>query len=133
MTKKIIFSDKAPKPVGPYSQAVRAGQLVFCAGQVPIDPASGKITATDISAQTEQVIKNIQAVLAAENLTLENVVKTTVFMKDLQDFAKMNDVYARHFKAETAPARSTFQVARLPLDALVELEVIAAADQERTA
>jgi len=128
MPKKIILSKDAPKPVGPYNQAVRAGDLVFCAGQVPIDPQAGKITATDITAQTHQALKNISAVLSVEKLTLENVVKATVFLKDLGDFAKMNDVYSQYFKTETAPARSTVQVVRLPLDALVEIEVIAQAN-----
>lgn len=125
MTKKIIFSEQAPKPVGPYNQAVKTGNLIFCAGQVPIDPQTGKITAEGITAQTHQVLKNIKAVLSAEALTLEHVVKTTVFMKDLSDFAKMNEVYGQYFKNETAPARSTIQVVRLPLDSLVEIEVIA--------
>jgi len=113
--------------VGPYNQAVRTGNLIFCAGQIPIDPQAGKITATDVTAQTHQVIKNIKAVLSAEKCTLENVVKATVFLKDLNDFAKMNEVYGQYFKNETAPARSTIQVAKLPLDSLVEIEVIAAA------
>jgi len=127
MTKKIVFSDKAPKPVGPYNQAVRTGNLIFCAGQIPVDPSAGKITATEVTAQTHQVIRNIQAVLSAEKCTLENVVKATVFLKDLNDFAKMNEVYGQYFKNETAPARSTIQVAKLPLDSLVEIEVVAAA------
>ncbi|HLF17731.1 MAG TPA: RidA family protein [Candidatus Omnitrophota bacterium] len=125
MTKKIIFSKEAPKPIGPYSQAVKTGNLIYCAAQIPIDPQAGKIIAQDITAQTHQVFKNIRAVLSAEGLTLEHVVKTTVFLKDLNDFAKMNEVYAQYFKAETAPARSTVQVARLPMDSLVEIEAIA--------
>ena len=125
MTKKIILSEQAPKPIGPYNQAVKTGNLIFCAGQVPIDPKAGKILAEGITAQTHQVLKNIQGVLSAESLTLEHVVKATVFMKDLADFAKMNEVYSQYFKNETAPARSTIQVARLPLDSLVEIEVIA--------
>lgn len=125
MTKKIIFSESAPKPIGPYNQAVKTGNLIFCAGQIPTDPKAGKITATDITTQTHQVLKNIQAVLSKESLTLEHVVKATVFLKDLNDFAKMNEVYAQYFKSETAPARSTVQVVRLPLDSLVEIEVVA--------
>ena len=125
MTKKIILSEHAPKPVGPYNQAVRTGNLVFCAGQIPINPKSGKMEAQDITAQTQQIFANIKAVLAAAGTSLEQVVKATVFMKDLSDFGKMNEVYAQHFKSESAPARSTFQVARLPMDALVEIEVIA--------
>jgi len=126
MTKKIIFSEGAPKPIGPYNQAVKTGNLIFCAGQIPIDPLAGKITATDITAQTHQVLKNIKAVLSAEKCTLDHVVKATVFLKDLNDFAKMNEVYGQYFKNETAPARSTIQAVRLPLDSLVEIEVVAA-------
>ena len=125
MTKKIILAEGAPKPIGPYNQAVKTGNLIFCAGQVPIDPQVGKITATDITAQTHQVLRNIKAVLSAEKLTLEHVVKATVFLKDLNDFAKMNEVYGQYFKNETAPARSTVQVVRLPLDSLIEIEVVA--------
>ncbi|MCA9407828.1 MAG: RidA family protein [Candidatus Omnitrophica bacterium] len=125
MNKTIIFSSDAPKPVGPYNQAVKTGNLVFLAGQIPIDPTVGKITATDVAAQTHQIIKNIQAVLTKAGTSLDKVIKTTVFMKDLKDFSQMNEVYAQYFKAETAPARSTIQVAALPLDSLVEIEVVA--------
>lgn len=123
--KKIICSEGAPKPVGPYNQAVRSGNLVFLAGQIPLDPKTGKIRDGGIKEQTAQVMANIKAVLAEAGSSLEKVVKTTVFMKDLKDFAAMNEVYAAHFNVETAPARSTIQVARLPLDALVEIEVVA--------
>jgi len=125
MAKKIILSEQAPKPIGPYNQAVKTGNLVFCAGQIALDPKTGKMVEGDVSVQARQVIENIKSVLSAAGTTLDQVVKTTVFLKDLNDFAKMNGVYSQYFKNETAPARSTIQVARLPLDALVEIEVVA--------
>ena len=121
---QILSTDNAPAAVGPYSQAIRTGNLVFCAGQIPLVPSSMKIEATDVEGQTLQVLANVQAVLAAAGLTLANVVKSTVFLKDLGDFAKMNALYEIAF-AGHKPARSTIQVAKLPLDALVEIEVIA--------
>lgn len=121
---QIHSSDQAPAAVGPYSQAVRSGQLLFCAGMLPLVPASMKIEAAEIEGQTRQVLTNIQALLGAAGLTLANVVKSTVFLKDLTDFAKMNALYAEAF-AGHKPARSTVQVAKLPLDALVEIEVMA--------
>ncbi len=121
---QIISTDKAPAAVGPYSQAVRSGQLLFCAGMLPLVPASMKIEAADIEGQTHQVFENVKGLLSASGLTLANVVKATVFMKDLADFAKMNAIYAANFNGH-APARSTVQVAKLPLDALVEIELIA--------
>jgi 2-iminobutanoate/2-iminopropanoate deaminase len=121
---QILSTDNAPAAVGPYSQAVRTGHLVFCAGQIPLVPATMKIEASDIEGQTRQVLANVQAVLAAAGLTLANVVKSTVFLKDLGDFAKMNALYEAAF-AGHKPARSTIQVAKLPLDALVEIEVVA--------
>ncbi|MCA9398313.1 MAG: RidA family protein [Candidatus Omnitrophica bacterium] len=129
MSKKIIFSEAAPKPVGPYNQAVSAGGFVFLAGQIPLDPSSGKMVDGDVVAQTERVFENIKAVLAKAGLTLENVVKTTVFMQDLAEFAQMNGVYSRYFEEQTAPARSTVQVAGLPLGAKVEIEVVAVEDR----
>ena len=125
MKKEIILSAEAPKPVGPYNQAVKAGNFVFCAGQIPIDSATNDLVAGDATAQTQQVIKNIKAVLKTAGTSLDNVLKATVFLKDLNDFVAMNAVYAKYFKAETAPARSTIQVVRLPKDSLVEIEVIA--------
>lgn len=125
MPKKIIFSEQAPKPVGPYHQAIKTGNLIYCAGQIPIDPKTGQIVAGDVSVQAHQVLENIKAVLSAAGSSLEKVVKSTVFLKDLNDFAKMNQVYGQYFKNETAPARSTIQVARLPMDSLVEIEVVA--------
>lgn len=120
----IHSTDKAPAAVGPYSQAVRSGNLLFCAGMLPLVPASMKIEATEIEGQTKQVLANITALLESTGLSLTNVVKSTVFLKDLGDFAKMNTLYAEAF-APHKPARSTVQVAKLPLDALVEIEVIA--------
>lgn len=120
----IHTTDTAPAAVGPYSQAVRSGQLLFCAGMLPLVPSSMKIEATEIEGQTTQVLANITALLTSAGLSLSQVVKTTVFLKDLGDFAKMNALYAAAF-GEHKPARSTVQVAKLPLDALVEIEVIA--------
>lgn len=125
MQKVIIRSEEAPKPVGPYQQAVKAGNLVFLAGQIPLDPKTGDMVPGGVTEQTERVIQNIKAVLKAAGTSLDNVVKATVFLKDLNDFAKMNEVYAKYFAAETAPARSTIQVAKLPKDSLVEIEVVA--------
>jgi len=123
--KKIISSDRAPKAIGPYSQAVDAGDLVFLSGQIPLDPASGQfVGAGDVVAQTERVIQNMKGVLEAAGLTLGHVVRTTVFMVDLAEFAKMNEVYARYFAAEP-PARSTVQVSALPRGARVEIDAIA--------
>ncbi|MFO7320687.1 MAG: RidA family protein [Chloroflexota bacterium] len=124
MSKNAIQTDKAPAAVGPYSQAIVANGMVFTAGQVPLDPSTGKLVEGDIRAQTTQVLKNVQAVLEAAGSSLDKVVKTTVFLKDLNDFAAMNETYAQFFTNQP-PARSTVQVARLPLDALVEIETIA--------
>jgi 2-iminobutanoate/2-iminopropanoate deaminase len=122
--KKIIRTDHAPAALGPYSQAVDAGDLVFVAGQVPIDPASGKIEVADISAQTRQVLENVRAILEAADLSLANVVKATVFLQSMDDFKSMNAVYAGYFP-DSPPARAAVEVAGLPLGALVEIEVIA--------
>ena len=124
--KQIIATHEAPKAVGPYSQAVAVGGFLFCAGQIPLDPATGEITGSDVTAQTERVCRNIAAVLAANGMTFAHVVKTTVFMTDLAQFAAMNAVYAQYF-TEPHPARSTVQVAALPRGAQVEIEVLAAA------
>lgn len=123
---KIISSPNAPAAVGPYSQAVRSGNLIFCSGQIPIDPATGKIEAADVEGQIQQVIKNIRAVLATEGIGLQHVIKATMFLQDMADFPKVNPIYETEF-AGHKPARSTIQVARLPLNALVEIEVIAEA------
>lgn len=125
MKPQIVATDKAPKAVGPYSQAVRAGEFLFCAGQIPLDPATGQLVAGGIQEQTARVLENIKAVLASQGIGLEHVVKTTVFMTQLADFAAMNEVYAKSFPTNP-PARSTVQVAALPKGAQVEIEVIAA-------
>jgi 2-iminobutanoate/2-iminopropanoate deaminase len=124
MSKKVISAPDAPQAVGPYSQGIRVGDLVFLAGQIPTIPATGEFPAGGITEQAEQVIANIKALLAAEGLTLANVVKSSVFLADLADFAAMNAVYAKHFIAPF-PARSTFQVAGLPKGAKIEIEVVA--------
>ena len=125
MSKKIISSDQAPKAIGPYSQAVDLGDLVFLSGQIPLDPASGQVVgAGDIQAQTERVLQNVQGVLKTAGLTMANVVRTTVFMVDLAEFARMNEIYAKYFPSEP-PARSTVQVVALPRGARVEIDAIA--------
>jgi 2-iminobutanoate/2-iminopropanoate deaminase len=126
--KKIISTNEAPAAVGPYSQAVRAGSMVFCAGQIPLDPKSGQIVSQEISEQTRRVLDNITAVLKAEGLTFDNIVKTTIFLTDLGDFQRVNEIYASYFKQQP-PARSTIQVSALPKGARVEIEAIAMADQ----
>ena len=124
MRRSIVTTDAAPKAIGPYSQAVWAGDYLFCAGQIPLDPASGSMVAGDIVEQTTRVLENIKGLLASQKLSFANVVKTTVFLSDMSNFAAMNEVYARYFSTN-CPARSTVQVGRLPKDALVEIEVIA--------
>lgn len=124
--KDLIATDKAPKALGPYSQAISANGLVFCSGQVAIDPGTNNVIHGDVSAQTERVLKNLTAVLEAAGSSLDKVVKTTVFLKNMGDFAAMNEVYGRFFSAKP-PARSTVEVARLPKDVLVEIDVIALA------
>jgi 2-iminobutanoate/2-iminopropanoate deaminase len=121
-----IATPDAPKAIGPYSPAVRAGQLVFISGQVPIDPASGNLVDGDIAAQTRRVFENLGALLKAGGLSYANVVRTTVFLADMNDFAAMNQTYATYF-SEPYPARSTVQVSRLPKDARIEIDVIAVA------
>jgi 2-iminobutanoate/2-iminopropanoate deaminase len=122
--KQIVQTDNAPKAIGPYSQAVVAGGFVFASGQIPIDPATGEFVSGGIAEQTEQVLRNLAAVLAAAGTNLERVVKTTVFLADMGDFAAMNEVYGRFF-VENPPARATVEAARLPRDARVEIEVVA--------
>ena len=126
--KKVVKTDAAPGALGPYSQAIVAGGMVYCAGQIPLDPATGNIVSGGIAQQTEQVLKNLRAVLKAAGSDLDRAVKTTVFLKSMNDFAAMNEVYGRadHFGA-MPPARSTVEVARLPRDVLVEIEVVALA------
>jgi 2-iminobutanoate/2-iminopropanoate deaminase len=122
--KQIISTNDAPKAIGPYSQGVRVGNFIFVSGQIPIDPSTGEFVSGGIAEQTERVLLNISAVLSASGTSLENVVKTTVFLADMNDFAAMNEVYAKFF-SENPPARATVQAARLPRDAKVEIEVIA--------
>lgn len=123
--KKVIATTEAPAAIGPYSQAVATGNLLFCSGQIPLDPRSGQLITDDIVAQTECVLENLGAILRASGMNFENVVKTTVFLTDLNEFTAMNDVYKIYF-AEPFPARSTIQVAALPRGARVEIEAVAA-------
>ena len=127
--KDIVSTERAPAAIGPYSQAVRAGNLIFASGQIPIDPATGQFVPGGVGEQTEQVLRNLTAVFAAAGVGLEQVVKTTVFLADMEDFGAMNEVYGRFF-GERAPARATVQAARLPRDARVEIEAIAVSETE---
>jgi 2-iminobutanoate/2-iminopropanoate deaminase len=127
--REIIKTERAPAAIGPYSQAVRAGGFVFASGQIPLDPQTGSMVEGGISEQTEQVMRNLGAVLEAAGTGLKSVVKTTVFLADMNDFAAMNEVYGRYFE-KNPPARATVQAARLPRDARVEIEVIAVAGKE---
>ena len=122
--KDIIATDRAPRAIGPYSQGVRAGNLVFASGQIPIDPATGEFVPGGIAEQTEQVLRNLTAVFEAAGVGMDQVIKTTVFLADMDDFTAMNEVYGWFFGAEP-PARATVQAARLPRDARVEIEAIA--------
>ncbi len=124
MSIKAIATEKAPAAIGPYSQAVKAGDFIYVSGQLPIDPATGAFASDEIKGQTKQSLTNIKAILEKEGLDMSAVVKTTVFMKDLAGFGDMNGVYAEFFN-EPYPARAAFQVAALPKDALVEIEVVA--------
>lgn len=124
MEMKTISTERAPKAIGPYSQALVAGKLVFTAGQIPLDPATMELVEGDVAAQTVRVFENLKAVLEAAGASLGTVVKTTVFLKDMNDFSAMNEVYARYF-GDHRPARSTVQAARLPRDARVEIDTIA--------
>src|SRR5436309_12258646 len=126
--KKIISTSEGPAAIGPYSQAARSGNLLFCSGQIPLDPKSGQIVTGDIGGQTRRVLDNIAAVLKAEALTFDNVVKTTIFLTDLGDFQTVNEIYGSYFK-QNPPARSTVQVSALPKNANVEIEVIAVAEE----
>lgn len=124
MDKETISTDKAPKAIGPYSQAVRAGGLLFCSGQIPLDPATGEVRGTTIAEQTEQVMTNIAAVLAAAGAGFADVVKSTIYLTDLASFATVNEIYGRHFPSDP-PARSTVEVKGLPRGVQLEIEVIA--------
>ena len=122
--KEPVSTTNAPKAIGPYSQAIRTGEFVFCSGQIPLDPVTNQLIEGDISAQTERVLKNLSAVLWQAGTDIDKVVKTTVFLKNMSDFPAMNEVYGRFFP-KNPPARSTVEVARLPKDVLVEIDVIA--------
>ena len=123
--REAVATDRAPKAIGPYSQAIRAGSLLFCSGQIPLDPATGSLVDGDIAAQTRQVFANITAILQAAGTSLDRVVKTTVFLASMADFSKMNEVYER-FLGKEPPARSTIQAGGLPKGAKVEIDMIAA-------
>ena len=124
MERKVIQTDKAPKAIGPYSQAIRAGNLLFLSGQIPLDPNNGELVKGDIGRQTEQVLENIKGVLESQKLGMEDVVKVTIFLKNIGDFNRVNEVYGTYFPS-FPPARSTVEVARLPRDADIEIEAIA--------
>jgi 2-iminobutanoate/2-iminopropanoate deaminase len=121
--RETIFSENAPAPIGPYSQAVQVGNQFYFSGQIGLDPQTGQFTSLDVAEQTHQVMKNIQAIMDVKGLTFRDVVKTSIFLKDMNDFPKVNEVYAHYFK-EVYPARETVEVSRLPKDALVEISVI---------
>ena len=122
--RDVILTDRGPKPIGPYSQAIRTNGFLYVSGQVALDPKTGEMTGPDVRQQTERVLENLKGILEAAGSNLHHVVKTTVFLKDINDFSAMNEVYAKYFMS-APPARSTVQVARLPKDALVEIEAIA--------
>ena len=127
MNKKIINTELAPEAIGPYSQSVLAGNILFISGQLPINPETGKFAGNDIKSQTEQSLKNIESILEKAGCTMDNVVKTTVLLNDMVEFAKMNEVYAKIFTKDY-PARAAYEVAKLPKDALVEIEAVAVVD-----
>lgn len=127
MSKKIILTQNAPQPIGPYSQAVRVGNFLFCSGQIALDPASGQVISEDVMEQTKKVMENLNAVLNAGGSKWDSVVKTTIFLKSMNDFPKVNEIYGSYFK-QNPPARSTVEVSRLPKDVLVEIELIAYCD-----
>ncbi|MCB0486975.1 MAG: RidA family protein [Cyclobacteriaceae bacterium] len=124
MSKEVVYSAKAPEPIGPYSQAIKAGNTLFVSGQIPIDSSTGKIDDGDITSQTNQVMKNLEAILTAAGMTFANVVKCSIFLSDMNDFPKVNDAYGKYFQSEP-PARETVQVSRLPKDVNVEISCIA--------
>ena len=123
--KKIIKTNEAPEPIGPYNQAIEAGEFIFLSGQIGIDVDTGELINENIQAETNQVMRNIESVLKASNRNFDNVVKSTIFLKDLNDFTLVNEVYSKYFKNKISPARETVEVARLPKDANVEISVIA--------
>ena len=127
--KRIISTTEAPAAIGPYSQAIRSGSMLFCAGQIPLDPKTGQMVSDDISEQTKRVLENISALLRAENLNFNHVVKTTIFLISMGDFQTVNEIYATYFR-ENPPARSTVAVSALPKGAKIEIEVIAMASDD---
>lgn len=126
--KKIIFTDKAPAPIGPYNQAVLVGNTLYTSGQIAIHPSTGELVLTDIETETKQVMENMKAVLDAAEMTFDNVIKTSIFISDMNDFGKINGVYGSYFDEKTAPARETVQVACLPKNVNVEISMIAIKD-----
>ncbi len=128
MSKEIIKTTNAPAAIGPYNQAIKINNLIFTAGQIPIDPETGKLLDGDITIQAKQVMKNLKAVLEAAGSSFEKVIKATIFMKDMNDYVKINEVYANYFTQDNAPARSAVEVSRLPKDVLVEIEMIASVE-----
>ena len=124
MEKRVIHTDKAPKAIGPYSQAIQAGNLLFLSGQIPLDPVSGELVKGDIREQTRRVLENLKGVLESQHLGMDDVVKVTIFLKDIGNFNQVNEIYATYFPS-SPPARSTVEVARLPRDAGIEIEAIA--------
>jgi len=124
MKKKVIQTEKAPKAIGPYSQAIQAGGFLFLSGQIPLDPGSGELVRGDIRQQTQRVLENLKGVLESQNLTMADVVKVTIFLKDMGNFSQVNDVYGSYFPS-SPPARSTVEVARLPREAGIEIEAVA--------
>ncbi len=127
MSRQVIFTEKAPKPIGPYSQGIRAGNLIFLSGQIPIHPGTGERVGGDVRQQTRQVLENLKAVLHSQGLEMQDVVKVTIFLKDMGHFSAMNEVYASYFPS-SPPARSTVEVSRLPKDVDLEIEAIAVAN-----
>lgn len=125
MSKKIIFTEKAPAPIGPYSQAVLSGNTLYTSGQVAINPSNGELVLDNIEVETEQVMQNLKAVLEAADMTFDHVIKTTIFIMNMGDFARINAIYGKYFNEETAPARETVQVATLPKNVNIEISMIA--------
>ncbi len=128
MKKEIIKTDKAPAPIGPYNQAVKTGNMVFISGQIAINPATGELETGDLETETKLVMENLKAILTEANCTFENVIKTSIFISDMNNFAKINEIYGTYFQAETAPARETVEVANLPKFVNVEISAIAVID-----
>lgn len=126
MNKQIIHTDNAPQPIGPYNQAILTNDMLYASGQIAIDPMSGKLVLTSIEDETHQVMKNIEAILNNANMSFENIVKCTIFIKDMRQFTQINTVYATYFNEKTAPARETVEVSRLPKDVNIEISFIAA-------